>query len=46
MLKKKEITSVELTEYYLGRISRYDDEIKAYLRPTEEIALADGKRGR
>jgi len=39
MLKKKEITSVELTEYYLGRIDRYDGEIKAFLRPTEEIAL-------
>lgn len=38
MLTKKEITSVELTEYYLGRIGRYNGEIEAYLRPTEEIA--------
>ncbi len=44
MLKKKEISSVELTEYYLGRISRYDSEIKAYLKPTEDAALTMAKQ--
>jgi aspartyl-tRNA(Asn)/glutamyl-tRNA(Gln) amidotransferase subunit A len=39
MLKKKEISSVELTRYYLERMSRIDNEIKAYVRPTEEVAL-------
>ena len=43
MLKKKEISSVELTEYYLERMSRIDNEIKAYVRPTEEIALEMAK---
>jgi aspartyl-tRNA(Asn)/glutamyl-tRNA(Gln) amidotransferase subunit A len=43
MLKKKEISSVELTRYYLERMSRIDNEIKAYVRPTEEIALEMAK---
>jgi aspartyl-tRNA(Asn)/glutamyl-tRNA(Gln) amidotransferase subunit A len=43
MLKKKEISSVELTAYYLDRMGRLDDEIKAYVRPTEETALAMAK---
>jgi len=43
MLKKKEISSVELTRYYLKRMSLIDNEIKAYVRPTEEIALEMAK---
>lgn len=39
MLRKKEISSVELTNYYLGRIKKYDGELLAYLRPTESYAL-------
>jgi len=39
LLKKGEITSVELTRFYLDRISKYDDRIKAYLRVTEEMAM-------
>ncbi len=39
LLKKGEITSVELTRFYLDRIAKYDDRIKAYLSVTEEMAM-------
>ncbi len=39
LLKKKAISSVELTRFYLDRISRYDSEVKSYLRVTEDLAL-------
>lgn len=39
MLKKKKISSVELTNYYLGRIRKYDGELLSYLRTTEDHAL-------
>ncbi len=39
LLKKGEITSAELTRFYLDRIATYDDRIKAYLRITEEMAM-------
>jgi aspartyl-tRNA(Asn)/glutamyl-tRNA(Gln) amidotransferase subunit A len=40
MLRRREMTSRELTSYYLGRIGRYNGEIKAYLRTTEDVAYA------
>ncbi len=39
MLKRKEISSVELTNYYLERIKKYDGELLSYIRPTEDYAL-------
>jgi aspartyl-tRNA(Asn)/glutamyl-tRNA(Gln) amidotransferase subunit A len=39
LLKKKEITSVELTTFYLERIKKYDAELESYLRLTEELAI-------
>ncbi len=39
LLKKKAISSVELTRFYLERIGRYDSEVKSYLRVTEDLAL-------
>ena len=39
LLKKKEITSVELTTFYLERIRAYDTDIASYLRLTEDLAL-------
>lgn len=38
LLRKKEITATELTSLYLNRIQRYDKDILAYLRVTEEDA--------
>ncbi|MBP7529469.1 MAG: Asp-tRNA(Asn)/Glu-tRNA(Gln) amidotransferase subunit GatA [Syntrophorhabdaceae bacterium] len=51
ILRKKEITSVELTEYYLNRIKKYDGEVLAYLRTTADYAMemarsADERIGR
>lgn len=43
MLKKKKITSVELTEHYLDRIKEYDGEILSYLRTTGDMAIEMAK---
>ncbi|HEX2966332.1 MAG TPA: Asp-tRNA(Asn)/Glu-tRNA(Gln) amidotransferase subunit GatA [Syntrophorhabdaceae bacterium] len=40
MLRGKKISSVELTEFYLDRIKKYDGEILSYLRTTDEYALS------
>ncbi|RTZ89557.1 MAG: Asp-tRNA(Asn)/Glu-tRNA(Gln) amidotransferase GatCAB subunit A [Deltaproteobacteria bacterium] len=42
-LRKKEVSSVEITRQYLDRISRLDDEVKAYLHVDEEAALRDAR---
>ncbi|HAR95429.1 MAG TPA: Asp-tRNA(Asn)/Glu-tRNA(Gln) amidotransferase GatCAB subunit A [Deltaproteobacteria bacterium] len=39
LLKKKELTSVELTTFYLDRIKEHDVELASYLRTTEELAM-------
>lgn len=39
LLKKREITSVELTNFYLERIKKYDQYIQSYLMVTGEKAL-------
>jgi len=39
LLEKKEISSVELTKYYLDRIKKFDDQIGSYLFVCEEYAL-------
>ncbi len=39
LLKKREISSVELTSYYLDRIKRYDGELMSYIRLTEDVAM-------
>lgn len=49
LLRKKEISSVELTKAYLERIQRYEPVIKAFITLTPELALqqaeaADQKR--
>ena len=51
LLRKKEITSVELTRFYLERIGRHDEALKTYLRVTEGEAMrmagaADERIGR
>lgn len=39
LLRKREITAVELASFYLDRAHRYDGKLKAYLRMSEEEAL-------
>lgn len=43
LLRKREIRSVELTNYFLERIAQYDGEISSYLRVTGEHALKTAK---
>ena len=43
-LRKKEITSVQLTEEYFKRISEKDDTVFAYLTLTKKSALDQAKR--
>lgn len=40
ILKKREITSYQLTEFYMNRIKKYDPLIQSYLKVTEDIAFA------
>jgi aspartyl-tRNA(Asn)/glutamyl-tRNA(Gln) amidotransferase subunit A len=42
-LKKREITSVALTQHYLDRIERYDAELNAYVTVTPELAMEMAK---
>jgi aspartyl-tRNA(Asn)/glutamyl-tRNA(Gln) amidotransferase subunit A len=56
MLRKKEISSVELTGFYLDRIKRYDGELLSYIKVAEDTAMdmarqadsriAKGEKGR
>jgi len=39
LLERKEVSSVELTKYYLDRIKKYDDKIGSFLLVSEEYAL-------
>jgi aspartyl-tRNA(Asn)/glutamyl-tRNA(Gln) amidotransferase subunit A len=39
-LQNKEISSVELTKYFLERIKKYNPDLNAYLTISEEVALA------
>jgi len=43
LLRKKEISSVELTESVLRRIEETDDRIKAYLKVTPDLALQQAR---
>jgi len=42
-LKAGDFSSVELTQYYLDRIEKYDGDLNAFITVTEEEALAGAK---
>ncbi|OEK02867.1 amidase [Roseivirga sp. 4D4] len=44
LIRERKITSVELTEFFIGRLRRHDDSLKAVISITEERALAQAKR--
>lgn len=44
LLSKKKISSVELTTFYLERIKKYNHNLMAYLRITEDYALQMAKQ--
>lgn len=39
LLRRRELSAVELTSFYLERIGRYDKDIRAYLRTTDSEAM-------
>jgi len=43
LLQKKEISSVELTRYFLDRIKKYDPMINSFISVTEEHAFTQAK---
>lgn len=43
LLDKKEVSSVELTQYYIDRIKKLDEKIGAFIAITEEYALQKAK---
>lgn len=44
MLDSKEISAMELTNYYLDRIETYDDQLQSYITVTKERALEDAEK--
>lgn len=44
LIRAKKITSVELTELYISRIKRFDDQLKSVITITEELAMEQAKR--
>lgn len=39
LLRRREVTSVELTTFYLDRIRQHDAELATYLRTTDDLAI-------
>ena len=39
MLRTRQVSSVELTQMYLDRVERFDDELRSYVTVTAEFAL-------
>ncbi|MEL6852090.1 MAG: amidase family protein, partial [Bacteroidota bacterium] len=44
LIKRKKITSVELTQVYLNRIKRFADSLHCVVTLTEEVALAQARK--
>lgn len=44
LIKERKITSVELTEFFIGRLKKHDDSLKAVISITEERAMAQARR--
>ena len=44
MIRRREISPVELTQAYLDRINRVDNEVNAYITVTAELALSQARQ--
>jgi Asp-tRNA(Asn)/Glu-tRNA(Gln) amidotransferase A subunit family amidase len=44
LLRSRQITSVELTRFYLDRIKRYDDTLRSVITLTEDLALRQAQK--
>ena len=42
-LQTGEVTSVQLTEYFLARINKHNDDLNCFITVTDEAALAEAK---
>ena len=43
LIKNKKITSVELTQFFIDRLKKYDDTLYCVISLTEDIAMAEAK---
>jgi len=44
LIKNRKITSLELTEFFIGRIRKYDSVLQSTITITEELALKQAKK--
>ena len=44
LIRTKQISSVELTKFFLNRLKTYDPTLHCVITPTEELALSQAKR--
>ena len=44
LLKSKQITSVELTTFFIERLKKYDPKLKCVITLTEDLAMAQAKK--
>lgn len=44
LIKNKKISSVELTQFFIDRIKKWDDSLKAVITLTEDLALQEAKQ--
>lgn len=44
LIKSKRITSVELTRFFLGRLKKFDDSLKAVITLTEDLAMKQAQQ--
>ncbi len=44
LLRTRQVSSVELTQMYLDRVERFDDELRSYVTVTAEFALEQAAR--
>jgi Asp-tRNA(Asn)/Glu-tRNA(Gln) amidotransferase A subunit family amidase len=44
LIKSKKISSVELTQFFIGRLKKWDDSLKAVITLTEDLALQEARQ--
>lgn len=44
LIKSKKISSVELTQFFIDRLKKWDDSLKAVITLTEELALQEARQ--
>ena len=44
LIKNKKISSVELTQFFIGRLKKWDDSLKAVITLTEDLAMQEARQ--